>query len=218
MAKTKPKDYVSSTSFKPRPTDAVENIQKIAGIRLSERGKRLFEQASACYIADQSLIDQIPRRSAVTVRLKKLIVGTEKYLELLKEVDDRTRQLLSLQSIEYAGLINLNDTQEMVSKFLATCESMMNEIPQDRRGPTKKLAAFFIYVRSLEKIYEESTDQKVRVYDIPYKDPTESSYKDPNDNDFVKFVKICLSCIGYPIRDDEESYLPRRIRQALSKT
>jgi hypothetical protein len=208
MPNTKPKDYASTLPYKSSlPAGAIENIQKKTGIRLSNDLKTQLEQISKRYIADKELIDQIPRRSEVKARLKKLIKGTEKYLELLRETDDWTKQHLDAQCSEYVGLCNIYDTRRNVSGFLAACENTLQDLPEDAGGRNKELQGLYIYIASLASIYEEAIGKKPSVY---YSVHSESWY----GREFINFVETCLAEIGQPT--DEPTALPDRIRKALT--
>jgi hypothetical protein len=207
MPNTKPKDYTSALPYKSSlPAGAIEIIQKKTDIKLSDDLKTHLEQASKRYIADKKLINQIPRRSEVSARLKKLIKGTEKYLEILRETDDWTKQHLDAQCSEYAEMCNLYDTRRNVSGFLAACENTLHDLPEDTGGRNKELRALYIYIASLACIYEEAIGKKASVY--------YSEHSGWYGGEFINFVEICMDEIGQPT--DEPTALPNRIREALT--
>jgi hypothetical protein len=210
MANTKPKNYVSTIPYKHKqlPANAIENIQQKTGIGFSNDLKTRLEQASKRYIADKELVDQQPRRSEVVARLKKLIKGTEKYLETLRETDDWTKQHLDIQCAEYAGLCSLHDTKRKVSGFLAACENTLHDLPEDPGGRTKELRGLSMYVASLLSIYEKATGETPNVY--------KSEYDGWHGLKVVNFVETCLAEIGQPT--DEEVYLPGRVGEVLRST
>jgi hypothetical protein len=189
---TKPKDYASTLPCKSSlPAGAIESIQKKTDIGLSNDLKEQLEQASKRY----------------TARLKKLIKGTEKYLEILRETDDWTNQHLDFQCSEYAGLFNLRDTKHTVSGFLAACENTLHDLPGDHGGRKKELLGLYIYIASLARIYEEATGKKPSVYLSACGDGWHGW-------GFIDFIETCLVEIGQPT--DEPTSLPERIRKALS--
>jgi hypothetical protein len=188
----------------------VGKIKKDSGIELSGDLKKRFEQASKRYIADKDLIDPRPRRSEVAARFKKLIKGTEKFLEMLRETDDWTKQYLDAQRSEYVGLCSLDDTRQRVSEFLTTCENALHDLPEDTGGRNKELLALYIYIASLASIYEEATGKKPTVFEVHKKSGGDRWH----GRQFIDFVTTCLNAIGHPT--DEVGFLPGRVEEALS--
>jgi len=202
MSKPKPKWGFRPVADKiPIPKKVIQVIEKKTGITLKKGLRdRLIESLSE-YLSTKEMVENYPRRSESRAALEEINQLTDKLVYFLKELDSRSRRILTLQS----EWVDIEETISNLEILQSTTEDALKSLPLDKGGrrPNRALKSL---IKDLIEIYEQATGKKAG---MPGKDEVTEKYSGP----FFRFVDTCLEVINCPAYSNEA--LAQEIKRIL---